>query len=182
MRPRILGVILAVFASPAVAQEIPTTSGDGILSKSDGMGTDGTASDAASMTVENQRRYVDGGKVKLKGKDGKVVTAGPINPDPNGELAALAQRRRGDALGLAARVKGGAQVPAELAPKLRQSLDDDLTLWARQFAVEPAEVASVRQTWLPPLQSRSSQEWILARAAWYETRDQWIAKRQTAAR
>ena len=75
------------------------------------------------------------------------------------ELAAQAEERRRDALKLADQVRKGAVVPAEYAPKLREAIDGDLTLWREQFRVSRDEYKAMRKEWLAEKPARTASEW-----------------------
>ncbi len=179
---------MVVMAWPSFAQSSPpgapggpppTGTGytDGMMNGGEGtrgLGR-GEAGSSTPLTVELQRRYLNNGSKLKERSNGASVKPSPIALDPTGELAALAERRRGDAIALAARVRGGAVVPSELSAKFRQALDDDLLLWSRQFAVDSGEYERARIQWLPAAEAQSAQDWILKRAAWFEARDVWVA-------
>ena len=94
------------------------------------------------------------------------------------ELAAQAEERRRDALKLADLVRKGAVVPAEYAPKLREAIDGDLTLWREQFGVSRDEYKAMRKEWLAEKPARTASEWAVRRADWFAARDAWIASKK----
>lgn len=94
------------------------------------------------------------------------------------ELAAKAEERKGDALKLAEQVRKGAVVPAEYAPKLREAIDGDLTLWREQFGVPGGEYRAMRREWLAEKPARTASEWAVRRADWFAARDAWIASKK----
>ena len=94
------------------------------------------------------------------------------------ELAVKAEERKGDALKLAEQVKKGAVVPAEYAPKLREAIDGDLTLWREQFGVSSREYKAMRKEWLADKPARTASEWAVRRADWFAARDAWIASKK----
>lgn len=94
------------------------------------------------------------------------------------ELAAQAEERRRDALKLADQVRKGAVVPAEYAPKLREAIDGDLTLWREQFGVSRDEYKAMRKEWLAEKPARTASEWAVRRADWFAARDAWIASKK----
>ena len=94
------------------------------------------------------------------------------------ELAAQADERRRDALKLADQVRKGAVVPAEYAPKLREAIDGDLTLWREQFGVSRDEYKAMRKEWLAEKPARTASEWAVRRADWFAARDAWIASKK----
>lgn len=94
------------------------------------------------------------------------------------ELAAQAEERRRDALKLADQVRKGAVVPAEYAPKLREAIDGDLTLWREQFGVSRDEYRAMRKEWLAEKPARTASEWAVRRADWFAARDAWIASKK----
>jgi len=94
------------------------------------------------------------------------------------ELAAQAEERKGDALKLADQVRKGAVVPAEFAPKLREAIDGDLTLWREQFGVSRDEYKTMRREWLAEKPARTASEWAVRRADWFAARDAWIASKK----
>jgi hypothetical protein len=94
------------------------------------------------------------------------------------ELAVQAEERKGDALKLAEQVRKGAVVPAEFAPKLREAIDGDLTLWREQFGVPRDEYRAMRKEWLADKPAPTASEWALRRADWFAARDAWIASKK----
>ena len=94
------------------------------------------------------------------------------------ELAAQAEQRKAEALQLAELVKKGAEVPTDYAPKLREAIDGDLTLWREQFGVPRDEFKAMRKEWLADKPARTASEWAVRRANWFAVRDAWIASRK----
>lgn len=94
------------------------------------------------------------------------------------ELAGQAEGRKGDALKLADQVRKGAVVPAEYAPKLREAIDGDLTLWREQFGVPRDEYKAMRKEWLAEKPARTASEWAVRRADWFAARDAWITSKK----
>jgi len=93
----------------------------------------------------------------------------------------LAQQRRANAMQLAQLARQGATFPANASGKIRDALNDDITLWREQFQVDRKAWQAMRDQWLLDRSSLTPQQWALQRANWFAARDAWIANQKAVA-
>jgi len=110
---------------------------------------------------------------------------GQLAPEQRQQLAQqyqqLAQQRRANAMQLAQLARQGATFPANASGKIRDALNDDITLWREQFQVDRKAWQAMRDQWLLDRSSLTPQQWALQRANWFAARDAWIANQKAVA-
>jgi hypothetical protein len=90
----------------------------------------------------------------------------------------MAQQRRANAMQLAQLARQGATFPPNASAKIRDALNEDITLWREQFQVDRKAWQAMRDQWLLDRSSLTPQQWALQRANWFAARDAWIANQK----
>jgi hypothetical protein len=175
MRTRsILFVIAIAGAAPALAQQAaPPSMGPNDLDRN--VSTTGT-------TVLRNEIPTAGGGIGLPNSAADVTRPSDYKKAELQKIRAMADERRAEAVSLADRVKKGAEVPPGLVAKVRAALEGDIELWRHGYQASDKQWKAMRERWLRAPESLTAAEWVLWRAAWFDERDKWVARIQSAAR
>jgi len=95
------------------------------------------------------------------------------------ELQAMAAQHRADALALAQAARAGANIPANVGPRIKLALTQDIDAWRAQFQVDRKSWQTMRDAWLAERPNMAARDWAQRRADWFAARDAWIANQKS---
>lgn len=141
--------------------------------------SDTTPSGPFTGTLPNKEMSDSAAAVRHSATD--VTAQRKIETGESEKIHGIAEQRRIDALDLAAKVKKGAVVPPDFAPRLRDAIDGDLQLWREEYKVPGKDYRAAQKRWLADDKAMTANDWALRRADWFTERDAWIAARKGVA-
>ena len=124
-----------------------------------GMGTANYAHDIASQQGQFGRDFAD---------------QQHLTPQQYQQAAA---QHRADALALAQAGRAG-KLPANVGPRIRLALQQDIEAWRDQFQVDRKAWQAMRDQWLAQRGTMTAADWAQRRLDWFAARDAWIANQK----
>jgi hypothetical protein len=91
----------------------------------------------------------------------------------------MAQQHRADAMALAQAARAGGHIPANVAPRIKLALQQDIDAWRAQFQVDRQSWQTMRDAWLAERPNMTARDWAQRRADWFAARDAWIASQRS---